>query len=320
MTGVIRSPLARRLWQYQRERFPLLKHGPLILVFSGAAVGYGAALQARAASVPALLAGSVVALLLFLQMRIADEFKDLDDDRRWRPYRAVPRGLVSLRELAGVGVVAAAVQLALVLAIAPTALGALAVLWGYLLLMCAEFGCRRWLKAHLVVYVLSHMVIVPLLALLLIGLQSGAVQGGALPPVPLLLYLITAYLAGLVIELGRKIRAPIAEEPGVETWSALWGLRPALTLWWCCLLASGGAALLAAMAVGGGVMEIQAGALVALVLVPLLVVLWLRLRRLPALLEGAAEGGAEPLALATALWILALYLSLGWPGWLVGRG
>ncbi|MCT0225304.1 hypothetical protein [Synechococcus sp. CS-1328] len=318
MTGVIRYPLALRLWQYQRERFPLAKHGPLILVFSSAAVGYGAALQARTASIPALLAGSVVALLLFLQMRIADEFKDLDDDRRWRPYRAVPRGLVSLRELAGVGVVAAALQLALVLAIAPTALGALAVLGGYLLLMCAEFGCRRWLKAHLVVYVLSHMVIVPLLALLLLALQSGAVQGGALPLVPLALYLLTAYLAGLVIELGRKIRAPIAEEPGVETWSALWGLRPALTLWWCCVLASGGAAFLAAMALGDGATAGR-GTVVALVLLPLLVVLRLRLRRLPTVLEGAAEGGAEPLALATAVWILALYLSLGWPGWLVGR-
>ena len=36
--------LPRRLWQYQLERFPLARHGPLILVFAGGAVGYGAAL------------------------------------------------------------------------------------------------------------------------------------------------------------------------------------------------------------------------------------------------------------------------------------
>ena len=52
-------------------------------------------------------------LLFFLQLRIADEFKDYEDDARYRPYRPVPRGLVSLRELAWVGVGAAAIQLAL---------------------------------------------------------------------------------------------------------------------------------------------------------------------------------------------------------------
>ena len=38
----------------------------------------------------------VTSFLSFLQLRIADEFKDFDEDSRYRPYRPVPRGLVTL--------------------------------------------------------------------------------------------------------------------------------------------------------------------------------------------------------------------------------
>jgi hypothetical protein len=36
------QPWLKRLWIYQNERFPLAKHGLLIAIFSGAAVGDGA--------------------------------------------------------------------------------------------------------------------------------------------------------------------------------------------------------------------------------------------------------------------------------------
>ena len=42
--------------------------------------------------------------VFFLQLRIADEFKDFAEDSRFRPYRPVPRGLVTLTELGWVGV------------------------------------------------------------------------------------------------------------------------------------------------------------------------------------------------------------------------
>ncbi len=38
---------------------------------------------------------------LFLQLRAADEVKDLEDDRRHRPERPIPRGLVSPRLIVG---------------------------------------------------------------------------------------------------------------------------------------------------------------------------------------------------------------------------
>ena len=92
--------MSSRWWVYQRERFPILAHGPLIAAFSVSAVSYSALLRGQS-SLP--LDGTLLAFgtafLFFLQLRIADEFKDFEDDSRYRSYRPVPRGLVKLSEL-----------------------------------------------------------------------------------------------------------------------------------------------------------------------------------------------------------------------------
>ncbi|MEB3256434.1 MAG: hypothetical protein VKJ05_08620 [Synechococcaceae cyanobacterium] len=302
--------LPRRLWHYQAERFPLTRHGPLILVFAGGCVGYAARLTARPPRAEAVVLAALVLLLQFLLMRLADEGKDDADDRRWQPERAVPRGLVGLRELAGLGLVATGLQWALVVLLAPRALPWLAAVWGWFALMGGEFFCRRWLRGRPLVYALSHLPIVPLLALLAMALQSGA----PLPLGRLLPFLGCVYLGALLIELARKIHAPAVERPGVESYSAVWGFRPALALWSGVLLASALLALAAAAAVA-------AVAPVALLLVPLLIVAlvqaapWLLGRRLP-----SARRAVEPLASLTAAWILATYLGLGWLAWLPALG
>jgi 4-hydroxybenzoate polyprenyltransferase len=49
-----------------------------------------------------------------------------------------------------------------------------------------------------------------------------------------------------VVELGRKIRAPRDEEPGVETYTALWGTHGAALAWLVALVAAAASALAAA--------------------------------------------------------------------------
>ena len=46
------------------------------------------------------------------------------------------------------------------------------------------------------------------------------------PPHGLWAFLIASFANGIVIEVGRKIRVPQAEESGVPTYSKLWGLPP----------------------------------------------------------------------------------------------
>src|SRR5688500_2830765 len=100
-----------RWYTYQKERFPLLAHGTLIAAFSACAVAFSSMLRgAPSPGWQAYLTAFVVCLLMFLQLRIADEFKDAEEDARWRPYRPVPRGLVTLSSLRIIFILAAMVQ------------------------------------------------------------------------------------------------------------------------------------------------------------------------------------------------------------------
>src|SRR5215471_7299427 len=113
--------MANRWWTYQRERFPVFAHAPLIAAFSLSAVSYSALI--RAAHQPPRWQSCLVAFLssflFFLQLRLADEFKDFEEDSAYRPYRPVPRGLVSLRDLKRVWAGCIAMQLVLAFWLAP---------------------------------------------------------------------------------------------------------------------------------------------------------------------------------------------------------
>src|SRR4051794_28758158 len=82
-------PLGQRLWIYQQERFPLLGHGLLIGAFSFSAVSFSCVLRGQAAfpSLGSILVAFGSCFFFFLQLRVADEFKDREEDARWRPYR-----------------------------------------------------------------------------------------------------------------------------------------------------------------------------------------------------------------------------------------
>src|SRR5215469_16885898 len=110
-----------RWWIYQRERFPLFAHGPLVIAFSSSAVCFSHLLRGQSSWPPwrAVGVAFVTCLLFFLGLRIADEFKDIEEDTKYRPYRPVPRGLVTLKELGRIGVAGAAVQLILAIFLSP---------------------------------------------------------------------------------------------------------------------------------------------------------------------------------------------------------
>jgi 4-hydroxybenzoate polyprenyltransferase len=310
-----RLPFARRWWIYQRERFPLLGHGPLIAAFSFSALSFSMLLRGRTtlpAVVPVLVA-FVTALLFFLQLRIADEFKDFEEDSRYRPYRPVPRGLVTLRELGVLGMIAAVVQLGLAVWLTPSLLLLLAAAWAYLVLMSKEFFVPAWLKAHPILYMVSHMVIIPLVDLYATACDWWVAGEG--PPRGLIWFLVVSYFNGLVIEMGRKIRGPKEEETGVNTYSALWGRRNAVLAWLGALLATAGFAFLAAWQID---FFVPVSVLLAVLLLAAGVIAGRFLRQPDA-------PRAKAIETASGLWTILMYLSLGavpllGRAWFAGQG
>lgn len=287
---------------YQRERFPLAAHGPLVAAFSASAVCFSSLVRGHIAfpRASAFAVAFITSLLFFLQLRIADEFKDFEDDSRFRPYRPVPRGLVTLRELAIVGIGAAGVQLALALWLEPSIVWLLVLAWAYLTLMTREFYAARWLKAHPVVYMASHMLILPLVDLYATACDWW-VAGLRRPPAGLYWFLVVSYLNGIVIEIGRKTRVPMDEEHGVETYSALWGPRVAARAWL-------GAVLLTAVAAWQASIRIGTERPMLILLAALALGCAVVARRFA---RSSAAGSGKSIELMSAVWTFLMYVGLG---------
>lgn len=223
-------PVLRRLWIYQRERIPLLKTATLLAVFSAASVNVSALLAER--PLPgwgAYACAFLVSMIIFFQLRACDEYKDGPDDRRYRPERPIPRGLVSLRLILGIAAGMVPIAGLAVLGYDPRLLWLLILVWVWMALMTVEFFAPVWLKARPLLYLVSHMAIMPLLDLFVTGVEW--VPAGMPPAEGLVLFLMLSFVNGCVLEIGRKIWAPENERAGVETYSGLWGVRSALMVW-----------------------------------------------------------------------------------------
>lgn len=133
---------------------------------------------------------------------------------------------MSLRELGIAGVGAGVLQFALALWMDATVVFVLLGTWAYFGLMCVEFFVPDWLDRHSMVYMLSHVVIMPGIALLASACDWAAAGTGL--PKTFAWFLGASFFGGLVFEIGRKIRAPEGERTGVETYSKEWGRTPAV--------------------------------------------------------------------------------------------
>ena len=230
MSAAADSPLAfgNRLWIYLAERFPLGKTSLLVLVFSASMAFAASALAGQSPpSLGQLGLAFLVSLLVFFVLRIADEFKDAEADRRYRPERPVPRGLIKLRTLGLLAVAAVVVSLVAAAVQGGVALAALVGVWVWAGLMTVEFFVARALKARPAAYLASHMLIMPLIVTFIVL---------CLVPIKQLSLGLASLLAlslanGCILEIGRKLWAPDDERAGVESYSKTWGIRCSSLVW-----------------------------------------------------------------------------------------
>ncbi len=216
---------------YQKERFPVLSYGLLVAAFAYSGLSLSSMLRG-ADSLPdfkAIAVAFTATLLLFWQLRVADEFKDFEDDSKFQPDRPVQRGLVTLSELGWTAAFAAAIQLAVTAWLSPILVLPLLCTWGYFALMSREFFVREWLRKHPFTYLWSHMLIL-VCTDIYITACDWLVAGDA-PPRGLILFLAASFFNGIVIEVGRKMRAPSDEKVGVETYTSTWGIPTSVFIW-----------------------------------------------------------------------------------------
>lgn len=102
--GQDRPPIPRELpTTAQAVRFPLAAHGmPVAVIAAGVAFSAAARVAVARSTIQAYATAFVVALAFFFRLPLAGEFEDYGGDSRSRPYRAAPRRVATLRELATV--------------------------------------------------------------------------------------------------------------------------------------------------------------------------------------------------------------------------
>lgn len=289
-------------WVYQRERFPVFAHGLLVIAFSFSAVSFSSLLRGSY-EIPALSVLGVAffsSFFFFLLLRIADEFKDFEEDSRYRPYRPVPRGLITLKELGWLAVLVLLIQFGMAVWLNRWLLIPLLMTWLYLAVMSREFFVATWLKQHPVTYLWSHMLIMPL-----IDFYATAVDwisaDLSLPPDGLFWFLIVSFFNGIVIEIGRKIRAPEDEETGVETYSVLWGKQKAVYAWLAAMIITAVSAATAAQLID----FFSYVFVILFILLSLAVVVAMRFLAKP------DTSRAKMIENMSGVWTLMMYLSLG---------
>lgn len=301
------ASLARRLWIYQSERFPLHKTAILLGVFSAASISVSAQLANRPApDIWVFISTWMVAFIVFFQMRACDEYKDLDDDRRYRPERPIPSGLVSLRTIAVIALVGGAVAVALTIGIDLRLLFLLAFVWLWLGLMTVEFFVPVWLKARPFAYLVTHMAIMALIDLYVTGAEW---IGHGKPPPGIWLFLGLSFINGCVLEIGRKVWAPENERTGVETYSALLGPSRSAHLW-----AGICAAAWVILAIVGWTLDaVMVVALPGLVLLLVIIFVALRFARAP------DQGGQKLIDTLAGVWVLICYCLAGYGPVIAGK-
>ena len=253
---------------YLNERFPLGKNSFFVLIFTLSGYIYTSLLYNSKIITPILskevnrvsllwdkeidkvpmiwyklLPLFIIIFMFFFQLRITDEFKDYEEDLKYRSYRPVQRGVISLKTLRKIGIATIIVQIILAHIINPKLIYFMLLVWIYMFLMTKEFFIKNWLTERILIYALSHVVIMIFITLVIVKGTGYILQNHFLE----ILYLSLEryeknifigliplfalnYLNGIVLEIGRKTRKADEEEHGVQTYSKLWGRKKAVVV------------------------------------------------------------------------------------------
>ena len=238
---------------YLNERFPLGKNSFFVLIFTLSGYIYTSLLYnskimylfTNGVKIGIfqykIIALFIIIFMFFFQLRITDEFKDYEEDLKYRAYRPVQRGIISLKTLGKIGIATVIIQIMLAHVIDPEIIYFMIFVWIYMFLMAKEFFIKKWLTKRILIYALSHVVIMVFITLVIVEATQYIVPKNIFDVFILQRYrhnidfaliplFALNYLNGIVLEIGRKTRKADEEEHGVQTYSKLWGRKKAVVV------------------------------------------------------------------------------------------
>ena len=219
--------MIKRLHVYFKERYPIIPRLILgVIVFLEIhfiiLLNMGVTKdQFRIGIQEAVGAFTVFAFLLWL--RVADDLKDFETDKRLFPDRPLPSGRVYKKDVMVACVIVQAIAVALNVIFMRDNLWAFVILYIYGYLMSKWFFRKKKIQPSLPLALITHN---PVQAIINLYIISFTVIKYDLEPITLtnVMALWTLYFPALIWEVSRKIRAP-KDENDYTTYSKLFGYK-----------------------------------------------------------------------------------------------
>lgn len=168
--------------------------------------------------------GALITSSFFLLLRVFDEHKDYELDCHNHPERVLQSGLITLWHLKVIGFLCIIAELIWALHL-DSGVGVVTISWvvmfGYSLLMAKEFFVGEWLEKRLVLYALSHQIIIPM------TIWWTCVMGAPEAEPGMIIYWLMglSFATGMTLEIVRKTRGPEEERDTVDSYSKVFGTQ-----------------------------------------------------------------------------------------------
>lgn len=208
----------KRWWTFIKERHEPFGITLMVLAFFAANSFF--AYQVKVHVPPCwsrLTAGFVLVWLIFLHMRLFDEVKDYDFDKKHNPERPLARGLISVEEFSAMTLVCILAECAIAASMKWPVFPAYVMVLCFTLMMRMEFFIGSWMGPKLELYAITHTFSATMIGMLIHTIICFSDFAGA--DKPFLVFALGNWFVFNVFEFGRKTFGKEEEREGVESYS-----------------------------------------------------------------------------------------------------
>lgn len=217
--------LLSRFYKYQDERFPLKYLGftTMAVVLSSAAV------LSYEVSTVQILSNYLGCVFFLFHIRVIDESRDYEHDKKYHPNRPIHRGLISIKELLVFNFIGL-----ILFTLCAFYFGKSSSIYGIALLVFSFFAWKdfylnkSFIKNHFYLYNIMQMSQMVLLQLFIYAVFTHKFILNDV----MLIHLLFVIFNTIILEIVRKIKTEKEESSGNDTYSFHLGYKKALYLFY----------------------------------------------------------------------------------------
>lgn len=221
--------MIKRLWFYIRKNYPLASrfYAAVISFYSLYFTFYIISGHNKLTISWASIMGMFTFFFFLFFLRVSDELKDYEIDKKHFPERLVPSGKVKINDIKLLFY--SILVILLVLNFIPPHINLFFIIpLIYSLFMYKYFFLKKYISKNLILAFVSHNPVIYLLQLYIISIVCREYNISFLKPDTFIIAILF-WLPGVAWELARKIRAP-EDEDDYETYSKIFGYKIAALL------------------------------------------------------------------------------------------